>query len=265
MQKMAIRILASDLDGTLLNEESRISAKTAKAVKRAQKAGIRFIAVTGRAWNTAHPIFQEAEIKADYILLNGAEFRTSSGAIMYQETIEKNLAEKIVNYLSTTGIDFEVNTNKGDFSTDTKVCQTALEIQDFEKIWNQNPKILKFFIFSDQSIVIEKVKKYLKDWQGISVTSSAAWNVEITAKAAEKGRMLKRAAQFYQSSEDEVMVFGDGENDETMFREFRHSRAVGNAVPVIRKIAEKVIESNRKNGVAKEINQIIGGLQDGIF
>lgn len=77
--------------------------------------------------------------------------------------------------------------------------------------------------------------------------------------------MLKRAAEFYGVPKDEVMVFGDGENDETMFREFCHSRAVKNAVPVIRRLAEKVIAGNQKNGVAKEINQILGGLQDGIF
>ena len=50
-----------------------------------------------------------------------------------------------------------------------------------------------------------------------------------------------------------------------MFREFVHSRAMENAVPTIRRMAEKVIESNRKNGVAKEINQILGGLEYGIF
>lgn len=234
---MALQLFASDLDGTLLNKESRISAETAKAVKRAQS----------------------------YVLLNGAEFRTSSGKVVYQEAIEKNLAERIMKYLSAVGIDFEVNTDKGDFSTNTKVCQTALEIQSFAQIWNQAPQILKLFAFSDKLLMIEQLKKHFNEWQGISVTSSAARNIEITAVAAEKGMMLKRAASYYQISEDEVMVFGDEENDETMFREFRHSRAVGNEVPVIRRLAEKVIESNRKNGVAKEINQIIGGLQDGIF
>lgn len=262
---MAIRILASDLDGTLLNEESRISAETEEAVKRAQRAGMRFVAVTGRAWSTAYPIFQEAEIEVDYVLLNGAEFRASSGEVIYQEAIEKNLAEKIMNYLSDAGIDFEVNTDKGDFSTNTKVCQTALEIRNFVQLWNQEARILKIFSFSDEKLLIDQVKKHFKGWQGISVTSSAVWNAEITAVDAEKGKMLKRAAEFYGVPKDEVMVFGDGENDETMFREFCHSRAVKNAVPVIRRLAEKVIAGNQKNGVAKEINQILGGLQDGIF
>lgn len=79
VQRMEVKILASDLDGTLLDQNSRISEKTAKAIKEAQNAGIHFIAVTGRSWETAHQIFQEAGIEVDYILLNGAEFRISSG------------------------------------------------------------------------------------------------------------------------------------------------------------------------------------------
>lgn len=76
--------------------------------------------------------------------------------------------------------------------------------------------------------------------------------------------MLKRAANYYGISTKEIMVFGDGYNDETLFCGFRHSRAMENAVPYIRRLAEKVIGSNGNNGVAKEINQILGGMKDGI-
>lgn len=257
---MAIRVLASDLDGTLLNEESKISVETVEAVKAAQDAGIRFVAATGRAWSTAHPIFQEAGIEVDYILLNGAEFRISSGDVIYQETMGRDVAQKAMDVLLAMGMDIEVNTDQGDFSTNTKVCHTALKILDFDQFWNMAPKILKLFAFSDEPATVEKARKSLKGWQEVCVTSSAAWNVEVTAVAAQKGMMMKKAAEFYQVLSDEVMVFGDGENDETMFREFCHSRAVENAVLIVRMLAEKVIESNRKNGVAKEIKQILGGM-----
>ena len=256
---MAIRMIASDLDGTLLDSGCRISAETADAVKMAQRAGIRFMAATGRAWGTVHSIFQETGIEADYILLNGAEFRVSSGEVIYQEMIQRNVAEKLMDYLSAMGMDFEINTAQGDFTTDTNVCQTASEIQDLSHFWSIGPKILKIFSFSGERTIVGHVSEYLKGWHGISVTSSAGWNIEITAAAAKKGKMLKRAADFYQVPAEEVMVFGDGENDETMFREFCHSRAVGNAIPMIRSMAEKVIDSNHKNGVAKEIHKILGG------
>lgn len=257
---MAIRIIASDMDGTLLNEESKISVETVEAVKAAQDAGIRFVAATGRAWSTAHSIFQEAGIDVDYVLLNGAEFRTSSGDVIYQEVMDMDVAQKVMDVLLAVGMDFEVNTDQGDFTTNTKVCHTASKIPDFDQFWNMDPTILKFFAFSDEPATVEKARKGLKGWQKVCVTSSASWNVEVTAVTAKKGLMLKKTAEFYRILSDEVMVFGDGENDETMFRSFSHSCAVENAVPTILGLAEKVIESNRNNGVAKEINQLLGGL-----
>lgn len=256
---MKIQIFASDLDGTLLNEESRISDKTAKTVKRAQSAGKRFMAVTGRAWGTAYPIFQEAGIEADCVLLNGAEFRTAFGEVIFQEAIEKNLARKIIEYLIEVGIDFEINTDNADFTTNRQVCPTALEFRDYAQLLNRKDKILKFFVFSNDIVLVENVKRHFEHWQGISVTSSSVKNVEITSDKAKKGTMLEKAAEFYHVDKDEVMVFGDGENDETMFREFGHSRAVKNAVPLIRELAERVIDSNQENGVAKEMNQVLGG------
>lgn len=257
---MQIQILASDLDGTLLNSNSKISEKTAQSVKKAQKEGKYFVAVTGRAWNTAHPIFQEAGIKVDYILMNGAEFRLSSGKVIFQEAIDKEIAERIMEYLQQLEIDFEINTNKGDFSTNIEVCNKSMTFQKYYEIAKEEVKILKFFVFSNNTDQIKQIKQYLKDWKGITVTSSALQNVEITSEAAKKGMMLERVTDFYSVPKEEVMVFGDGENDQSLFKTFEHSRAVQNAVPMLRKMAEKVIESNRENGVAKEIEYILGGL-----
>lgn len=254
---MAIRILASDLDGTLLNGEGRISPETAEAVRMAQKNGMRFVAATGRAWSTAYPILREAGIEAGYVLLNGAEFRVSSGEVIYQESMRRDTAKKLMDYLSCEGIDFEINTDQGDFSTNTQICQTADRLDNLFHFWSRNPKILKFFIFSKGPVIPEEIKKYITKQKEISVTSSARWNLEITAAGAQKGKMLQRAAEFYQVPAEEVMVFGDGENDENMFREFRHSRAVANAVPNIQNLAEKVISNNCENGVAEEINHIL--------
>lgn len=254
---MEIQILASDLDGTLLNEKSQISHETADAIKKAQATGKRFIAITGRAWNTAHPIFQKAGLEVDYVLLNGAQFRTNLGKLIYEEVIENDLAEKILKYLIDVGIDFEVNTDQGDFTTNTKVCTLSLKFEDSTQIIER--KIFKFFIFSDDIKQMKKIKQYLSSWEGISVTSSSEKNIEITSSKANKGNMLKKVAELYHVEDDGIIVFGDGENDEEMFRKFHHSRAVKNAVISIQKLAERIIESNIKNGVAKEIDQILGG------
>jgi Cof subfamily protein (haloacid dehalogenase superfamily) len=249
---MAVRIFASDLDGTLFDDRSRVSDETVRAVHKAQSAGAHFIITTGREWRSASPIIKAAGIEADYVLLNGAEFRASDGRLIYQEALDPARAQQVMEYLSQSGLDFVVNTDKGDFTTNRQLIPDH-EAWDAEEIRKRGATILKFFAFSSDKELLQKARLHLSKWRDIALTSSAAWNVEVTSSAAKKGDMLERAAAYYRASKDEVMVFGNGMNDESMFLTFPHSRAVGNAEQEILALAEKVIESNEENGVAKEI------------
>lgn len=264
--EMAVRLLVSDLDGTLLNEKSELSEETAEAVRKAQNAGMRFAAATGRSWSTAHEIFQKAGITVDCILLNGAEFRNSAGDVIFQEAIEEGAAGEVMETLLQKRLDIEVVTDRGEFSTNTRVCQKASEFSEFARIKELKPKILKIFAFSENFSDVEEYRNELHSCSGLAVTSSAGWNIEITSSMAQKGIMLERMIAYYHISREETVVFGDGYNDETLFRRFPHSCAMKNAVPLICQLAEKVIDSNKNHGVAKEIDKIIRrGGQNVIF
>ena len=122
---MAIKLIVSDLDGTLLNENHKISEVTVKAIRAAENAGIRWLTATGRAWNTAFPLLEEAGVTCDFVLLNGAEFRSSGGRLIQAEAISNREAGKTIRILQEQGIGFELNTESGDYSTDTELCSTA--------------------------------------------------------------------------------------------------------------------------------------------
>lgn len=264
-ENIAVRLIASDLDGTLLDGKGRITQETAEAIRKAQNAGVKIVAATGRSWSTAHEIFTDVGLAVDYILLNGAEFRNSDGKVIYQETMDNGTGNEVLEYFLSEKMDVEVITDMGEYATNTDVCRMASEFSEYVSIQKQMPGMLKLFSFSDSQERVESCRKGVQCFQGISVTSSAEWNIEVTAGQAQKGRMLTRAAGYYGIFPEEVIVFGDGYNDETLFCGFRHSRAMENAVPLICSLAEKVIGSNRNNGVAKEINQILGGMKDGII
>ena len=68
---------------------------------------------------------------------------------------------------------------------------------------------------------------------------------------------MEAIADYYGLSKEEILVFGDGENDLSMFSRFPHSRAMGNAVKSLKEIAEKVIETNIENGVAQEVCRVM--------
>lgn len=254
-----VKAFVSDMDGTLLTPESTISPRTVEAIHMAQVRNIRIIAATGRAWNTVYPILQSAGLSCDCVLLNGAEWRTDSGKIMYCEPITGGAPKDILRELIKQNIDFEINTDIGDFSTNTAICNTAANFPSLKEFWQQKPQIKKIFAFDFNTQKIKTTKEQLKNSYPLSVTSSAPWCIEITAYHAQKCIMLERMLSYFKIKKEEVIVFGDGENDETMFQMFPHSRAVANAVPTILKMAEKRIESNADDGVAREIERILGG------
>ena len=254
---MDIKMFVSDLDGTLLNENSEISLETANAIKFAQNNGIKFAIVTGRTWNTAAPIVEKFEIECDFILLNGAEFRDSTGKVIFRESMPTQKAKEIVTLIYKQGIDFEVNTDNCDFSTDIDLCKTALPMPDINILFQNKPIIQKIFAFSNDIDKLEKINNILYQLDDLSITSSAPWNIEITSSKAQKGFMLEKVASYYGYDNENIIVFGDNKNDETMFHIFPHSRAMQNAIPLIQNIAEKIIESNTDNGVANEIYRIL--------
>ena len=232
-----IRLIASDLDGTLLNEESMLSEKTAKRIRTAQQAGILWVAATGRSLKTASELMRIAGVSPEYLLLNGAEFRKSDGTLIFQKSIEESCAQEIIQMLMEKKFDFEMPA--------------------VEKIFDAQIKIQKIFIFSEEQDKLKNIKEFLKKRHDITITSSAAWNIEITDRQVNKGTMLEQVAEYYGYSKEEVLVFGDGKNDILMFEKFPHSRAMGNAVESLKKIAEKVIESNKDDAVAQEVCRLL--------
>lgn len=175
-----IRLIASDLDGTLLNEEGMLSEKTAECIRNAQQAGILWVAATGRSLKTASELMRTAGVSPEYLLLNGAEFRKSDGTLIFQKSIEESCAQEIIQMLMEKKLDFEINTSVGDFSTDCEFCDTARPMPAVEKIFGARIKIQKIFIFSEEQNKLKNIKEFLKKRQDITVTSSATWNIEIT-------------------------------------------------------------------------------------
>lgn len=254
---MAIKLLISDLDGTLLNGDSHISSRTAMALTRASQKGIKLLVATGRSWNTASPLLEQANVMADYILLNGAECRTSEGKLLRAVALPLPDARHAVAVLQRYGIGCEINCDSGDFSTDINLCSTAQVLPSLPSFWSAKPLVYKIFAFSKNKNALEHAREELRRLPAFTVTSSACWNLEVTDRKAQKGNMALWIVEQLGIKREEVLVFGDSDNDTSLFLNFVHTRAVGNATASLRKMAEQVIEANDRDGVAKEVEKLL--------
>lgn len=283
-----IKLIASDMDGTLLNEKHKIDKETVVAIQKAEEAGIVFAISTGREYETVESLLKENNIKCQCVLMNGAEYRDEDGNILEDINIEQKVATKIIHILHEEKVSARIFTNKGIYTTDTEeealkemVYRTlsfnpeftqdeAIEfakiqpyftqlnyISDLDEFLNNDIEIRKFVAFHNSIELINKMKKIIGEIEGIAVSSSFKDNIEITHITAQKGIILAKVAKKMGFKREEVLVLGDSFNDYSMFTEFTESVAMGNAIPEIKEIAKYITDTNSNLGVAKAIYRVL--------
>ena len=283
-----IKLIASDMDGTLLNERHNIDKETVVAIKKAEEAGIVFAISTGREYDTVEPLLKENNIKCQCVLMNGAEYRDEDGNILEEINIEQKTATEIIHILQKEKVSARIFTNKGIYTTDTKeealkemvyrtlsfnpefTQEEALEfakmqpyfvnlnyISNLDEFLNSEMEIRKFVAFHSNIELINRMKKVIGELEGIAVSSSFRDNIEITHVTAQKGIILAKVAERMGLKREEVLVLGDSFNDYSMFTEFSESVAMGNAIPEIKEIAKYITDTNGNLGVAKAIYKVL--------
>lgn len=283
-----IKLIASDMDGTLLNERHKIDKETVAAIKKAEEAGIVFAISTGREYDNVKPLLDENNIKCQCVLMNGAEYRDEDGNILEEINIDQKVAFKIINILQKEKVSARIFTNKGIFTTDTKeealkemtyrtlsfepelTYEEAVElakvqpyftqlkyITNLEEFFDSDIEVRKFVAFHSDLEIINKMKKVVSEIQDIAVSSSFKDNIEVTHITAQKGIILAKVAEKMGFKREEVLVLGDSFNDYSMFKEFSESVAMGNAIPEIKEIAKYITDTNNNLGVAKAIYKVL--------
>lgn len=285
-----IKVIASDMDGTLLNDDHQMAPETAEAVRRACESGIRFIITTGRNFSQAMEQLDGWDLTCDYILASGAEVRDSSRRLVSRIGMDLDLCEEIYEELkkwpvsvifATDSYDYRIGTPKQVEEsmilqvqifhlnmTREEVVRTPLyqrmkaktrAISGMEELKEAQPTVYKIFLFSDDIAMLERLNRALSADRRIAVASSFVDNLEITDVRAQKGPVLKSYIESLGYTMDEVLVLGDSMNDYSMLSmDFGATVAMGNAMPEVKKAAKYVTKTNEEAGVAYVINRLLG-------
>lgn len=278
-----IKLIASDMDGTLLNTNHTISEGNIEAIRKAQQLGVKFAIVTGRSYDGVKPIADEFNLDCEYILMNGAEYRDKDGNILENITIDKEKVKVIMEVMGAEDLCIELFTNVGTLTSDYEKVKASIEdrvrslnpessddeIQGFlnefigrrkitifnsiNELMDEKIDIYKIITFNKDIELIKSVKEKLKKLPGLSVVSTFDNDIEVSDIKAQKGLILAKVAEKMGLKRDEVMPIGDSFNDYSMFTEFKTACAMGNAIPEIKELAEFITDTNDNDGVAKAI------------
>ncbi len=284
-----IKLIAADMDGTLIGNNRKISKENIEAIKIAQEKGVKFAIATGRAYEDVKPFLDEYGLKCECVVLNGGEYRDIAGKIVVGIYIDKSIAAKILNIMSKYDLAVEIYTDNGYYTTNTKeetlkgmikraktfhpdvtdpdeIYRNAINHPHFNKMnyitnldefLKSDLNIGKFVSFAESIDEINVLKKELNKLDGLAISSSFVTNIEINDVNATKGLILAKVAEKMGIRKEEVAILGDGSNDYSMFVEFPNSFAMENAIPEIKEVAKYITASNSDHGVAKAIYRIL--------
>lgn len=253
-----IKVIASDLDGTLLGEDHKIASQTSEAIQCACDFGIRFIIVTGRNFQGAIKGLEGAGFVCDYLVSSGAEVRNAEGVILRSIPIDNGLCKKICAVLKKYPVTSVFSTDKDDYRVDIyRETEFAKSEGNFRNR-SEDLSVYKIFLRSEDREMLRRIEEELEAIKGIAVSSSFSTNLEITDSKAQKGPVLKEYIESLGYQMSEVMIFGDSRNDSSMFSmDFGATIAMENAEPEIKEKARYVTKSNTDWGVAYAINELL--------
>ncbi|TYR80232.1 HAD family phosphatase [Priestia megaterium] len=282
-----IKCVAIDMDGTLVNSEQIVSKENANAIKEAQKAGVEIVIATGRSYEEARYVLEEAGIRTYVICANGAEIRDESGEKQTSIGMSMDTVHQVQAVFDEQGLYFEVYTNKGTYSNDyDKALAVVMDIYMSASLKNKYEELLKGAkkrfeegkvklidryesLFNDSSTAIYKLlafsfdeeklikaRKQLNQIEAIAVSSSGKENIEVNSEDAQKGLALSEFVKKRGISLEETMAIGDNYNDISMFQRVGRAVAMGNAPDEIKSYVDFVTTTNDEHGVAHAIMNI---------
>lgn len=284
-----IKVIACDMDGTLLNSESMLSARTIKAIKSAQKAGIRFMIATGRSFEQTMHVLGGVELECDYIVSSGAEVRNPQKEILRNGCMDMRDCRMVYEVLKKYELTYLFGAADADYcigstkdreqellqhiltfnptmteaeARETEMFRFMLEktrvVSSYEELEASGEQIIKIFAVSDDLEMLKEIDKELQKNPNLAVASSFANNLEITDAKAQKGPVLKEYIESLGYTMDEVMVFGDSMNDYSMLSmDFGATVAMENASEKVKEAAKYTTKSNVEDGVAYAIEQLL--------
>jgi len=280
LSKPSIRLLATDIDGTLLNPQFQVSEGDMAALRRAHAAGIEVVLVTGRRHSFALPIAKQLGFDLWLISSNGAVTRSLSGETFHRDMMPaetcRRLCAAMQEFRGNTVLTFDKET-KGAI-----VLEHLDELGPSIRRWlEKNMEYIEFVVPIEKALVTDPVQAmFCGTMERMSLAlralESAGMDGQVTVLRTEypardlsmidvlnagcsKGHALERWAKYRGFRRDEVMAVGDNHNDVEMLEFAGHPVIMGNACEELRARGWKITRGNDACGVAAAVELAFSG------
>ncbi|UQS83857.1 Cof-type HAD-IIB family hydrolase [Bombilactobacillus thymidiniphilus] len=268
---MTIKLVAIDVDDTLLNSQGEILNSTKQVIKQALQQGIKVVICSGRPWAGIKIFLQELAIQGleQYVItFNGGTIATASGKILAQNGITKATYQQIDDYSKQNHLAYNVLDNQSIIYTSNHDVNRITVLQAFEnqagiKIrtpqeLSDNVDLIKGAFVGDK-MQLDKQEAQVKAQFGQDnyIVRAADNFLEIMHPDVSKGAALRMLAAKLQLSDQEVLAIGDEKNDLAMFDFAGVAVAMGNGSDFVKRQADYVTLTNDEAGIAQAFKKYV--------
>ena len=280
---MTVKLIAFDLDGTLLDDDKHLPPENLAALQAAHAQGIFLVPATGRILKALPEELLAPGLFRYFIFANGAlVYDLQEQQALYRARIEPELAVRLCTYMDTLPVLYDCY--RGDcgymtqwmydrapefFETEPHILKLVKSLRrpvpDLkQKIQEDGLPLEKLQMFfrpehmDERARQLELVPKLFPE---LIASSSLRNNIEINSARAGKGNALRALCEKLDLDTSESVAFGDGLNDADMLRAAGRGCAMQNAVPAVKEAADVTVETNNDAGVGKEIFRLLRGAE----
>ena len=263
---MEIKLIASDLDDTLLNSATQISERNAAAIRAAMEKGIIFLIATGRMYISAIKFAEQLGLDVPLVTYNGALVKESrTGRILYENRLNFDTAKEILQYCKEKHryvqvyVGDEILVAEKGYWTDAYERISGIKIRVAgDDAYNIQEAPYKLLAISEEGHFEEMWQEFAEQFgDKIDITSSKDNFLELMEPGINKWDAVKAVAEQYGIAPENIMCVGDSNNDMKMIANAGLGVAIGNAKDKVKDCAKIVTASNDEDGVALVIEQIL--------
>ena len=266
---MEIKMLATDLDGTLLPTGSRVPEENIAAVQRAVKAGVVVTIATGRMFRAALPVAEAIGASVPIITYNGALIKSVDGHVYAAHYLPEDVVRAALDFCRARGWYVQLYADDVLYFAEHTAESAGYEAEQqikgetvgWDGLYAHTAHVAKLLSISsgaeETDVRIKELGAHLAG--RADVVRSNPKYAEIVSHGVSKAAALTQLAGLLHIPMENVMAIGDSNNDLPMLRAAGHSVAMGNALPEVKEACEFLTGDCEKGGFAEAVEKFVLG------
>jgi 5-amino-6-(5-phospho-D-ribitylamino)uracil phosphatase len=262
-------LIALDLDGTLLSDEKTISKRSKEALSKAKEQGHIVIIATGRPYRSSSMYYHELGLNTPIVNFNGAfvhhplnnnwgVFHSPLDLHTVKNIVEASEAYQVKNIFAEVMDDLYFHYHDEETLDIFNLGNPTIQTGDLRKILAHDPTAL---LIHPKEEHVQSIRKHLSEVHAEVIDHrnwGAPWHViEIVRAGMNKAVGLKKVADSFMIPREQIIAFGDEDNDFEMIEYAGHGIAMGNAIDELKNLANDITLSNEEDGIAIYLEEIL--------